>query len=347
MTTEPSRKWLLSPERRSSLVAAHPPIRWIYWVDLLVSSALAWALFALSYRLPFASPLYFVITIADIFVFLRVGYFMHELAHRSNRELPGFSLAWNLLIGIPVLLPSMMMMAHMDHHRPRAYGTEDDPEYAPIAGWTRTRMVQSVLGFGLVPLLLPIRFGLLTPLSFLHPKLRDHLIRKLSTVDINAGYNRPTPVGTELTTWRWQEPACFAFTWGALIATGLGWLGIYIHIHRFVVMSGSLMLNQWRTLVIHRYGSDGNPMGGTAQVHDTVTFAGHALLSGLIAPLGSRFHALHHELPSVPYHALPGIHRQLLDDEDYQQTLSPGVIHTWLQAWSERAAQSRRRIPST
>ena len=127
----------------------------------------------------------------------------------------------------------------------------------------------------------------------------------------------------------------------------LGWLGIYIHIHRFVVMSGSLMLNQWRTLVIHRYGSDGEPMGGSAQVHDTVTFSGHALLSGLIAPLGSRFHALHHELPSVPYHALPGIHRQLLNNKAYRETLSPGVIHTWLHEGSRRAQASRRRIPST
>jgi fatty acid desaturase len=347
MSDKLARKWLLSSEQRSEMVARHPPIPWIYWLDLLASSALAWALFIISYQLPFGSPQYVVTTLIDMFVFLRVGYFMHELAHRSERELPGFSLVWNLLVGIPILLPSMMMMAHMDHHRTRAYGTERDPEYAPIAAWTRTRMVQSVLGFGMVPLLLPIRFALLAPISFLHPKLRSHLVRKFSTVDINAGYNRPAPKGAELTAWRWQEFACFTFSWAALIATGLGWLGIYIHIHRFVVMSGSLMLNQWRTLVIHRYQGDGEPMAGSSQVHDTVTFAGHALLSGLIAPLGSRFHALHHELPSVPYHALPTIHQELLRDDEYQRTLSPGVIHTWLRVWSERAQERRRRSPST
>ncbi len=340
MTRNPQLKWLLDPKLRSKLAAEHQPIRWIYWLDLLLSSALAWALFVVSYRLPFGSPLYILSSVADMFVFLRVGYFMHELAHRSERELPGFSAVWNLLVGIPILLPSMMMMAHMDHHRTSAYGTAQDPEYAPIAGWTRTRMVQSVLGFGMVPLLLPLRFGLLGPLSVLHPQLRDHVVRKFSTVDINANYNRPAPGAQQRGTWLWQEIACTAFTWGALLATGLGWLGLYIHVHRFVIMSGSLMLNQWRTIVIHRYAGNGEPMLGSAQVHDSVTFGGHALLTGIIAPLGSRYHALHHELPTVPYHALPAIHRQLLEDEHYRSTLSPGVTHTWLKQWRRRAGSS-------
>ena len=347
MSGDSKRKWLLSPELRSSLSAQHQPIAWIYWLDLLLSSALAWALFVVSYRAEFGSPLYIVATVADMFVFLRVGYFMHELPHRSERELPGFSLAWNLLIGIPILLPSMMMMAHMDHHRTTVYGTERDPEYAPILSWTRGRMVQSVFGFGMVPLLLPIRFGLLGPLSLLHPRLRDHVVRKFSTVDINANYNRPAPGRDGRGTWLWQEIACTAFTWGALIATGLGWLALYIHVYRFVVMSGSLMLNQWRTIVIHRYASDGEPMYGSAQVHDSVTFGGHALLSGLIAPLGSRYHALHHELPTVPYHALPAIHRQLLGDEGYRGTFSPGVTRTWLKQWQERASDPETRSEPT
>merc|ERR1711969_340210 len=98
-------------------------------------------------------------------------------------------------------------------------------------------------------------------------------------------------------------------------------------------MSGSLMLNQWRTIVIHRYASDGEPMYGSNQVNDSITFGGHALLTGIIAPLGSRFHALHHELPTVPYHALGTIHRQLLENESYRRTFSPGVTRTWLQTW--------------
>jgi len=330
------RKWLLSPELRSQLAAQHQPVRWIYWADLFLTCGLAWALFVVSYRAPFGSMLYVVSSLADILVFLRAGYFMHELAHRSDRELPGFSVAWNLLVGIPILLPSMMMLAHMDHHRPMAYGTEKDPEYAPISRWTRLRMVQSVFGFGMVPLLLPLRFGLLGPLSLLHPKMRDHVVRKFSTVDINAAYNRPPPEGAERAVWLWQEIACTAFTWGALLATGLGWLGLYVHVHRFVIMSASLMVNQWRTIVIHRYAGTGDPMVGSLQVQDTVTFGGSALLTGVIAPLGSRYHALHHELPTVPYHALPGIHRELLDVAEYRSTFSPGVVRSWWRALQAR-----------
>ncbi len=326
----------MPPELRSQLAAEHQPVRWIYWLDLLVTCALAWWLFWVSCRAPFGSWLYVTSSVADILVFLRAGYFMHELAHRSERELPGFSLAWNLLVGIPILLPSMMMLAHMDHHRPTAYGTDKDPEYAPIAGWSRFRMVQSVLGFGMVPLLLPIRFGLLGPLSLLHPKLRDHVVRKFSTVDINAAYNRPQPAGGERPVWLWQEIACTVFTWAALIATGLGWLGLYVHLHRFVIMSGSLMVNQWRTIVIHRYAGTGEPMVGSSQVQDTVTFGGGALSTGIVAPLGSRYHALHHELPTVPYHALPSIHRQLLEMDDYRRTFSPGVARTWMRMLQAR-----------
>jgi len=161
-------------------------------------------------------------------------------------------------------------------------------------------------------------------------------VRKFSTVDINAGYNRPHPDAEERRVWLWQEVACTVFTWAALIATGLGWLGLYVHVHRFVIMSGSLMVNQWRTIVIHRYASTGEPMVGSSQVQDTVTFGGSAWLTGVIAPLGSRYHALHHELPTVPYHALPAIHRQLLDRVDYRSTFSPGVTRTWLQQWQAR-----------
>tara|TARA_Y100001968_G_C19447280_1_gene766125 strand:- start:2858 stop:3901 length:1044 start_codon:yes stop_codon:yes gene_type:complete len=336
---------MLSSEQRRALTRAHPPRRWIYWLDLLLSGSLAWALFAYSCTLPLGSPAYLLTTAADTLIFLRVGYFMHELSHRSERELPGFSLAWNLLIGIPILLPSMMMLAHRDHHRAYSYGTERDPEYAPIASWTRLRMLQSVVGFGLVPLLLPLRFGLLAPLSLLHPKLRAHLVRKFSTVDINAGYDRPAPRGAERKIWRWQEIACFLFIWAALTATWLGWLALFVHLQRLIVMSASLMLNQWRTLVIHRYRSDGAPMSGLDQVHDATTFAGHALVGGLISPLGSRFHALHHELPHLPYHALGQVHRQLLDDETYRQTFSRGVLGAWLEAWKHRSGSGQHGQP--
>ena len=48
---------------------------------------------------------------------LRAAYFIHELTHRSDRELPGFRLAWLWLVGIPIGVPSLMMWPHREHHR--------------------------------------------------------------------------------------------------------------------------------------------------------------------------------------------------------------------------------------
>src|SRR5690606_9958119 len=60
--------------------------------------------------------------------------FIHELTHIHRDALPGFRLAWNLLVGIPVLMPSLMYEnVHTLHHARTRYGTAEDPEYLPLA----------------------------------------------------------------------------------------------------------------------------------------------------------------------------------------------------------------------
>jgi fatty acid desaturase len=49
----------------------------------------------------------------------------------------------------------------------------------------------------------------------------------------------------------------------------------------------------------------------TAQYLDSVNVPPPALLPALWAPVGLRYHALHHLLPSVPYHNLGVAHRRL------------------------------------
>jgi fatty acid desaturase len=49
----------------------------------------------------------------------------------------------------------------------------------------------------------------------------------------------------------------------------------------------------------------------TAQYLDSVNVPPPAPLSALWAPVGLRYHALHHLMPGVPYHSLSEAHRRL------------------------------------
>src|SRR5206468_1077581 len=77
------------------------------------------------------------------------------------------------------------------------------------------------------------------------------------------------------------------------------------------VASGVMLLNQVRTLVAHLWENDGEPMSVTAQFLDSVNVPPPATLVIFWAPVGLRYHALHHLLPGLPYHAFGEAHRRL------------------------------------
>jgi hypothetical protein len=60
----------------------------------------------------------------------RATLFIHEITHLNHALLPGFRFVWNLVLGVPTMLPSFMYegIPHHPHTRTR-YGTVEDPEY--------------------------------------------------------------------------------------------------------------------------------------------------------------------------------------------------------------------------
>jgi len=317
----------------------------IYWSDLLASACVGWSAFCIGAETPLASLPHLVATLVAIFALLRAALFIHELSHLKRGQIPGFELVWNLIVGIPLLIPSLMYVgSHMDHHKRMGFGTNDDPEYAPIARWSRLRIVAFVFTVALLPLVLPLRWGVVGPLSRLFPPLRRLVVGKLSTLVINGNYVRPMPKGSQVARWNAQEAGAALFVWAVFAAWLAGWIPIAWIAQWCIVGGGILTLNQVRTLVAHAYENEGEPMDAEAQLLDSINLRGWPILSALIAPVGLRFHALHHYLPFIPYHSLGLVHRRLLaelpQNAPYRATLRDGV-GTLRGLWRNAAAPPR------
>jgi fatty acid desaturase len=242
----------------------------------------------------------------------RAGSFIHELTHIKKAAVKGFRFTWNLIVGVPLLVPSFMYEGvHNQHHAKRYYGTIDDPEYLPLALMHPWTLPLFLIAAALAPVGMLIRFGILAPLSLLSPKLRAIVVGRYSGLQINPKFVRPKPEGEFARDWVWQEAAAsvWAIALLAMVATGIIPLKAFLIF--LAVSSGVMFLNQIRTLVAHLWENEGEPMSVTAQFLDSVNVPPPGLLPALWAPVGLRYHALHHLLPGVPYHNLGEAHRRL------------------------------------
>lgn len=315
----------------------------VYWSDMLASAAIGWTAFFVAATTPGVTLLGCAATVVAIVALLRAALFIHELTHVAPSALPGFHTAWSALVGIPILVPSIMYVgSHLDHHRPTGFGTLADPEYAPIAHWSRLRIVGFVVFVAFVPALLVLRWGLVGPLSLLFPRLRPVVVARLSTLVINHDYRRPQPSGKRAERWVREELATAAFVWAVAAGVALGWIPFAFVTQWLVVAAGVLVVNQVRTLAAHGYENEGQPMDSEAQLLDSINLTGRwPLLTALLAPVGLRFHALHHHLPTLPYHSLGPVHRALVaelpPDAPYRQTERNGLLQPVQKLWNEAA----------
>ena len=126
-------------------------------------------------------------------------------------------------------------------------------------------------------------------------------------------FRRKAPEGEFRGMWAWQEGGAWAWS-TLLIAAGVfGWVPLRALAIFGAIAAATLVLNQIRTLVAHLWENDGEVLTVTGQFLDSVNVPPPGLLPELWAPVGLRYHALHHLLPGVPYHALAEAHRRLKD----------------------------------
>jgi hypothetical protein len=145
--------------------------------------------------------------------------FIHELTHIHRDALPGFRFVWNLVVGIPVLMPSFMYEGvHSLHHSRIRYGTSEDPEYLPLALMKPWSLPVFTLTALLLPVGLLLRSAVLVPLGVIVPPLRTLVWERASSLSINPSFRRRKPEGA-MRAW------CSGRNWARRSGPGRCWAG--------------------------------------------------------------------------------------------------------------------------
>jgi fatty acid desaturase len=143
---------------------------------------------------------------------------------------------------------------------------------------------------------------------------------------MNVKYRREVPEAVSRKITRWE--AVTLGVWCGLAALTayriLPWRFFAVW---YLVSAITSFINTLRTLGAHRYTSDGTPLDRYGQLGDSVDTPG-AVWTELWAPVGLRYHALHHYFPGIPYHNLSEAYWRLIQtpaDSRYGRATSPSL----------------------
>ncbi len=329
----------------------------IYWIDFLTTISVGFMAFGLA-RLPFElrlEPLWLRLTVAgaafsiECACFYRAVMFVHEIVHLPQKQFTAFRIVWNVLCGIPFLVPSFTYSTHLDHHRRKMFGTEYDGEYLPLASlspwWILVYLSQCLW----VPPLAVVRFGAVTPLTWVCPPLRRWVHAHASSLVMDPSYFRPAPSEKSLRVVRLQEVGCFLYLL-ACVFIPLYFLHhwpIPLAIQAYATGVVLALMNCLRTLASHRWSSKGKEMTFVEQMLDSVTLDNDLPLAVLLNPVGLRYHATHHLFPSLPYHNMRAAHRRLMErlpaNSPYRRTVAKSLWPVIADLWHRAAGHARVR----
>ena len=155
----------------------------------------------------------------------------------------------------------------------------------------------------LAPAALLFRLAVLVPLGALFPHVRRLTWQRFSALAINPEFRRRPPEGDLPRRVFWLELGGMLWSWvliGSIFA--FGWKPLLVALAIFSVVA---VLNQLRTLVAHLWENEGDAMTVTAQFLDSVNVPPPGRIAELWAPVGLRYHALHHLMPSMPTTPFP------------------------------------------
>ena len=364
MTAVSSPKFSFSAARQL-IEGLGRPKPWIYWTDFLISIGVghvAFSVIAYQFRdlgrslgevWPVVVPLFVVCVIA----YMRSVMFIHELVHLPRDGFKAFRFVWNALCGVLLFIPSFLYYPHVDHHRRKHYGTEHDGEYLALSHHGRWMIIGFIVQALVIPFLGIFRFAVLSPICWVVPGARRFIHRHASTMLVDPTYQRTDSGSKLMRTVLIQEAACFVWAWTFLLSWYLRSGNVFNPMWgvAYAVSVGLLIVNEVRTLGAHRWTNDHGEMSFEEQLLDSVNYPHAPWLSELWGPIGTRYHALHHLFPRLPYHDLGKAHRRLVAglpaDSIYHQTIAPSLTSEIKALWKRAttpvdAAASRHRPDS-
>jgi len=351
-------------QARSLISDLQKPRPMIYWVDFLLTAIIGHALFfsmaAALRRLDFSPWVAAWVVFAYcgvVVLYMRATMFIHELVHLRAGTMTGFRVVWNLLCGIPFLLPSFLYYPHVEHHRRKHYGTEHDGEYLALSHSPRWFLIGFLLQGLYVPPLAVLRFTVISPICWVFPQARPFIHRHASSMIIDPFYRRPEAGQRVRRMILIQEVLCFLWCIWFFVSNFYnpvvgGWSDPIWPI-AYAVGVGAVTVNAFRTLGAHRWVNESGEMTFEDQLLDTLNYPDRPWITELWGPIGTRYHALHHLFPSLPYHNLPTAHRRLMAglpaDSPYRKTVRSGLMQALKELWnrSSEATVTRKQGTAT
>jgi fatty acid desaturase len=317
-------------ECRLALEDLRAPSAKAYFADTGVSALAGWVAFGIAMFADSTAGHLVSLGVASLLLFRALA-FIHELFHQQ--QLRYFRWFWHVVAGIPLLLPLLLYLPiHQPHHSAQAYGTVRDGEYEQFRG-RRVGMSLRLLSLNLLlPLALAVRFGVLTPLSWLIPVVRREVIPAFVHLSLRMPFKAPEIRGAAAAEAKWVELACMVWSWTLIAAL---FAGLHVLVGMWAVLLILVaMLNTLRALCsTHLYVEQHDGRDALGQLADSLNIGSNGLMTKLLCPVGLQYHALHHLAPYLPYHALPEAHRRLMArlpaDSLYHQVTVPSLFQGW------------------